>query len=152
MAEINFNVSDYDVAPRSSFDPLPKGDYQAIVTDSQLKTTKAGDGEYIELTMQIVDGEYSGRRHWERLNVVNKSEKTQNIARSHLNSLAQACGVPNLKDTSELHDIPFMLSMDLDRREEGKNKVMGYGSLKAAPKPAPRPTAAVGSTKKAWER
>lgn len=152
MAEINFDVSEYEVSPRMTFDPIPKGDYQAIVTDSQLKTTKAGDGEYIELTMQIVDGEHSGRRHWERLNVVNKNDKTQSIARSHLNQLAQACNVPNMKNTTELHDVPFVLSLDLDRREEGRNKVMGYSSLKAAAKPVARPTAAVGSTKKAWER
>jgi hypothetical protein len=152
MAEINFDVSEYEASPRSSFDPLPKGDYQAIVTDSQLKTTKAGDGEYIELTIQIVDGEFSGRRIWERLNVVNKNDKTQSIARGHLNSLAQACNVPNMKDTTELHDVPFVLALDMDRREEGRNKVVGYDNLKAASKPAAKPTAAVGSTKKAWER
>ena len=152
MAEINFDVTEYEVAPRNSFEPMPKGDYQAIVTDSQLKTTKAGDGEYIELTIQIVDGDYSGRRHWERLNVVNKNDKTQSIARSHLNNLAQACNVPNLKDTTELHDVPFTLSLDLDRREEGKNKVMGYSSMKVMPKLPARAAAAVDSPKKAWER
>jgi hypothetical protein len=152
MAEINFDVAEYDIAPRTAFEPIPKGDYQAIVTDSQLKTTKAGDGEYIELTMQIVDGEHSGRRHWERLNIVNKNDKTQGIARGHLNQLAQACNVPNMKDTTELHDVPFLLSLDLDHREAGRNRVMGYSSLKTVPKLPARPTAAVGSTKKAWER
>ena len=154
MAEISFDVNEYEAPARSSFDPMPKGDYQAIVTESQLKTTKAGDGEYIELTIQIVDGDFSGRRHWERLNVVNKNDKTQSIARSHLNALAQACNVPNLKDTTELHDVPFVLSLDLDRREEGKNKVVGYSAFRAVSKPIAKPVAATPAqgVKKAWER
>ena len=73
MATIDFDVSSYE-APKSNFDPLPRGEYLAIVTENQMKATKSGTGEYLELVIQIVDGEFSGRKIWERLNIHNANE------------------------------------------------------------------------------
>ena len=47
-----------------------------------------------------------------------------------------------------MHDIPFVISLDIDRREPTRNKVMGYTSVAKAP----RQTVAVTSGKKPWER
>ena len=32
-----------------------------MITSSDLKTQKAGDGQFIEMDVQIVEGQYSGR-------------------------------------------------------------------------------------------
>ena len=82
MATIDFDPTAYEAPAQRSFEPLPVGDYPAIVTSSEIKDTKAGDGQYIELTLQITDGEYAGRRIWERLNVHNKNKQTEDIARA----------------------------------------------------------------------
>ena len=34
----------------SRFEPLPRGDYECIVIDTKIKETKAGTGEYLEVT------------------------------------------------------------------------------------------------------
>jgi hypothetical protein len=153
MPSIDFDVSQYEAPQRTSYDPLPPGEYPAIVSQTDLKDTKAGTGQYIELTIQIIDGEFSGRRIWERLNVINPSEQTVQIARAQLNQLAQACNVTALKDTDQLCDIPFKLVLDIDRKDTTRNRVMGYepaGSASRAPaKPAP---AAAAPAKKPWER
>jgi hypothetical protein len=152
MPEINFDLSGYEMSAPQSFDPMPPGDYITIVTNSELKDTKAGDGQYIELTMQIVDGPFSGRRHWERLNIINKSDKTQEIARSHLNALLKACGVPNAKNTEETHDIPFTMVLYLDRKEPTRNRIMGYSPAGAAQAPKPAAPKIGVPEKRAWER
>ena len=54
-----------DVDPRQAFELLPVGWYTAMITGSEMKATKAGDGEYLNLTIQIVEGEYEGRLVWE---------------------------------------------------------------------------------------
>ena len=144
MPEINFDLSGYEMSAPQSFDPMPPGDYITIVTNSELKDTKAGDGQYIELTMQIVDGPFSGRRHWERLNIINKNEKTQEIAR-------KACGVPNAKNTEETHDVPFTMVLYLDRKEPTRNRIMGYSPAGAAQAPKAAPKIGV-PEKRAWER
>ena len=152
MPEINFDLSGYEMSAPTSFDPMPPGDYVAIVTNSELKDTKAGDGQYIELTMQIVDGDFSGRRHWERLNIINKSDKTQEIARGHLNALLKACGVPNAKNTEETHDVPFTLSLDLDRKEPTRNRIVGYSPAGSAQASKPAALKIGVPEKRAWER
>ena len=53
------NLSGFDanqVEPNTSFDPVPAGKYQAVITDTEMKPTKAGTGQYLELTFQIQGG------------------------------------------------------------------------------------------------
>lgn len=153
MPSIDFDVTQYEAPARSSFDPLPPGDYPAIVSQTDMKDTKAGTGQYIELTIQVIDGEFSGRRIWERLNVINPSEQTVQIARAQLNQLAQACGVNALKDTDQLLDIPFTLTLDIDRKDNTRNRVKGYSPASSAPRVAAKPAPAAASPqKKPWER
>ena len=93
MPAWDFDATSYDEpATKSSFDPLPPGDYTAIVAESDMKDTKAGTGKYIELSIHIVEGPHEGRRLWERLNVYNPSEQAERIARSQLNNLSNAVG------------------------------------------------------------
>ena len=155
MPAIDFDVTAYEAQPlRSGWDPLPPGDYTACVTSTELKPTKAGNGEYIELTIEIMDGDFSGRKIWERLNVNNPSEQTVQIARSQLNQLATALGQVPLKDTDQLLEIPFTLTLDIDRKDTTRNRVMGYSSASSAPRVAakPAPATATGSAKKPWEK
>ena len=146
MPVFDFDVSTYEAPKRTSFEPLPPGDYNAMISNSEMKTTKAGTGEYLELTIQIVDGAHSGRRIWENLNVKNANKVAEEIARSQLNGIKAACNIEKLESSEQLHDIPFVLSLDIDRREPTRNKVMGYTSVAKAPRPA------VTSGKKPWER
>ena len=153
MPSFTFDASEVNVAPQSkSYEPLPRGMYQAIVIDSSIKPTKAGTGEYIELVIQVIEGVHSGRRLWERLNVSNPNKTAEEIARSQLASLCQAVGVTKLSATEQLHDIPFGMEVDIDRKDPTRNRVMGYcpASLvsQAAPAPAQAPQAA--SSAKPW--
>ena len=151
MPIIDFDVTSYEPQIKSRFEPLPPGDYQAIISDSAIKATKAGTGEYIELTMQITDGQHSGRRIWERLNISNPNKVAEEIARSQLNGLRAALGIAKLESTEQLHDTPFVLSLDIDRKEPTRNRVMGYSFAKTA-RHTPRPATAEAATSKPWER
>lgn len=158
MATFNFNAAAVEpMAPRS-YAPLPNGDYEMIITKSDVKPTKAGTGQYLELEMQVVSGEHSGRRHWERLNVSNPNKQAEDIAKAALASLCMAVGVTDIEDTADLHDIPFIAHVEIDRKEPDRNRIVGYSSGEAAPaapaaKPAPaaRPAApAATGGKKPW--
>tara|TARA_R110000868_G_scaffold92457_7_gene256644 strand:+ start:4443 stop:4901 length:459 start_codon:yes stop_codon:yes gene_type:complete len=133
MAGIDFDASEYKAV--SNFEPLPPGEYPAIITDSVSKITKAGTGEYIELTIQIIDGVYSGRRVWDRLNIHNPNDKAQEIARGQLNALKQACGVALLKDSEQLHNIPFTILLAIDGKDPTRNSIKGYKVAGAAKPP-----------------
>lgn len=155
MAQFNFNAQAHTPAATPTRSPLPKGTYAAIVMDSDIKSTKAGTGQYIELTLQVVDGQFAGRRIWDRLNISNPNKTAEDIALAQLQSLCQAVGVSNMTDTHQLHDRPFSVTLDIDRKEPDRNRVVSYqssGWSDAAPA-ASRPAAAPAApAKKPWER
>lgn len=156
MAQFNFNAGGYVAAPTAapSRAPLPKGTYAVIILDSLIRATKAGTGHYIELTMQVIEGQYAGRRYWERLNVSNPNKQAEDIALARLQSICQAVGVPNMTDTAELHDKPFSVTLDIDRKDETRNRLVSVQSAGWADtsQPAPAKAAAPAPSKKPWEK
>lgn len=143
MAQFNFNVNDAPVAQPRTYGPLPAGDYPVVITKSDLKPTKAGTGHYIELELQVTDGEHTGRRLWERLNVDNPNKQAEDIAKAALGQLCAAVGVLDMEDTEQLHDIPFVVAVEIDRKEPDRNRIVSYmGASAPAPAPAPRAPAA----------
>ena len=156
MANFNFNAASVEPMQPRSFAPLPNGEYETIITKSDVKPTKAGTGHYLELEMQVVSGEHSGRRHWERLNIDNPNKQAEDIAKAALAGLCMAVGVEDMTDTVQLHDIPFIATFEIDRKEPDRNRITGYASADApapakAAAPAARPAAAPAAGKKPWQ-
>lgn len=137
MATFNFNAASVEPMQPRSYAPLPNGEYEMIITKSDIKPTKAGTGHYLELEMQVVAGEHSGRRHWERLNVDNPNKQAEDIAKAALAGLCMAVDVTDMTDTVELHDIPFIASIEIDRKEPDRNRIVGYANSAATTSAAP---------------
>lgn len=153
MAKFNFNAATIEPMQSRSFDPLPKGDYEMMIVKSDVKSTLAGTGHYIELEMHVLGGEHSGRRIWERLNVDNPNKTAQDISQSALAALCHAVNVPDMIETEQLHDIPFVAHIEIDKKEPTRNRVMGYAGVGApAPKAAPvaNPAVSAPANKKPW--
>lgn len=137
MATINFNVS--EVAPAEEFKPLPEGRYEAVITDSDVKATRAGNGSYIQLEFEVVSGEHRGRRLWGRYNVENTNREAVEIGRAQFSAVCQAAGVPNPHDTAELHNRTLVLSVRCKRRKDTdalENVISGYKPKETAVQPA----------------
>ena len=129
MAHLDFNA--HEVDPATGFDPIPAGKYLCIITDSEMKATKSGTGQYLELTLQVVDGEYKDRLLWARLNLYNPNDTATKIARQELSALCHAVGVMTPKDSVELHGIPFVAKVACRKRSDTNeicNEVKGYES------------------------
>jgi hypothetical protein len=128
MANLN-NFDANNVDPSVALDPIPAGKYIAVITESEMKPTKAGGGKYLQLTFQIIDGERKGRLVWARLNLENKSEMTVKIARGELSAICRAVGVMAPKDSVELHNIPLEINVGLKKRDDNgefTNVIKGY--------------------------
>ena len=69
MSTINFNAN--EVEPSTGYDPIPAGKYQAVITESEMKPTRTGNGQYLQLEFEIIEGEYKNRKVWARLNLEN---------------------------------------------------------------------------------
>jgi hypothetical protein len=88
MAKLDFVFDPNTVEDRPDFSLFPVGEYIAEVTASDYKPTKSGNGKYIELEFTILDGEYAGRKYWDRLNVRHENKVAMDIAngKSRINS------------------------------------------------------------------
>jgi hypothetical protein len=155
MPIIEFDaVEPSEFAPRT-FEALPRGDYTAMITDSVLKDTKSGTGQYIALTMEIIDGSYSGRKIWDNLNVKNANPTAEKIAQASLTRYFQSCGqdLERGADTTALYNIPFKLTLGIDRNDPTRNTVLGSGPLGSAKRPKPTvDRESIVSGKKPWEK
>ena len=152
MPNLNgFNANEVD--PNFGFEPIPAGKYLAVITESETKPTKSGSGQYLQLSFQILDGEYKGRLVWARLNLDNANATTVKIARSELSAICRAVGIMAPKDSVELHNLPLVISVGHKKRQdtgELTNVIKGYARKDAA---ASKPSAAVnGNGKAPWQK
>lgn len=123
------------VEPTTEFEPIPAGKYQAMITESEMKLTKSGSGSYLQLTFQILDGEYKGRFLWSRLNLNNSNATAVEIARRELSAICRAVGVMTPRDSVELHNLPLVISVKCKRRDDTgdvSNEIKGYAKREAA--------------------
>lgn len=150
MASLNgFNANEVD--PAVGFDPIPAGKYLAIITETEMKPTKAGTGQYLQLTFQVLEGEHKGRLVWARLNLDNPSEMAVKIARAELSSICRAIGVMAPKDSIELHNLPLVIKVGCKKRDDTgdiTNEIKGYETKASA---QPVASATTGSTPP-WKR
>ena len=140
MASLNFKALNVELYEHS-YSALPEGDYEMIVTKSDIKPTKAGNGHYLELEMQIIAGSFRGRRHWERLNLDNPRQQTVKIAQEQLARLCMAMGLDEIQDSEELHGRAFIATLGIDKKDATRNVVWNYKPAEGAT-PAPVPAVA----------
>lgn len=112
------------VEPSATCEPLPTGKYRVAITDTTMRPTTAGDGSYLELEFIVLEGAYKGRKTWDRLCINHPNELTQKIARGSLSAICRAVGVMQPRDSSELHNIPLVISV--------KNEITGYSKTTAS--------------------
>lgn len=136
MANLNLDGFDANqVEPTTNFDPIPAGKYLAVITESKMKPTKSGNGAYLELTFQIIEGEHKNRLLWARLNLDNPSTIAVQIAKAELSAICRAVNVPTPNDSVELHNLPLMVHVQCERRQdtgEVTNKIKAYSKRESA--------------------
>lgn len=142
MASIDFNAE--AIEPTTDFTPLPVGEYSAIIAASEMKATKSGTGQYLQLTYDIIEGQYKGRKIFENLNLVNPNSTAQEIAQRALSAICRAVNVMHPKESEELHDKPLIIKVGIRPASgdyEASNVVKGYKTYTATASSAGNTTA-----------
>lgn len=133
-----------DDKPSEGFQALPDGDYPVIITSTEMKPTKARDGAYLQIEMQVVDGQHKGSKIIDRLNLQNPNQQAVDIARGTLAAIRKATGVTNPQMSEQLHNIPMIAKVVKvarnDKPGEFSNDVKKYsaaGGQQAQPQASP---------------
>lgn len=144
----NINLDGVD--PNQAFDVLPPAWYAMRVVASEIKPTKNGDGQYLQLELEIDENhhpELKGRKVWDRLNLWNTNGQATEIAQRTLKALVVACGKASIIDSEELHGISFEAKVTVRAatgQYEASNDVRGYRALSGGSSAAVSPAAAAG--------
>lgn len=152
MAQLQFDAS--AVQPDTGTpDAIPAGYYNVMVDDSDVKPTAAGDGAYLQVRYNVLDGQYAGRKLFDRFNVQNPNPVAQEIGYKQLSALAHAVNVLHIQDSAQLHGIPLQVKVKIRAAKgdyEASNEITGrypagtnaVGSTQSVPGQSPFPVPA----------
>ena len=130
---LNAPLSQQNLPQSTSFDPLPAGWYFSTITEAELKTTKAGNGEYISIKYEVTGPTHQGRGIYSMLNIRNPNPKAEEIGLGQLRSLMAAINLNDLQDTDQLLGGSLQIKLSVKRDEEygDQNEVKQYKALSA---------------------
>lgn len=163
MANLNNGFNSDDFEPLDVYEPIPVGEYIAMIVDSERVKTKNGNGEQIKLTWQIVDGEYDGRKVFDRLNLDNPNTTAVEMSMRQLSSICHATGKHRIADSAELHNIPCLIGVEIRSatpQYAASNRIRRYNLIDDTIAPASVPTTAPATqvrtttapAKKPWQK
>ncbi len=151
----NFNANEYEAM--GDFSPIPAGEYPAVITESEWKATKDQTGQYLQMKVEVIDGEFKDRTLFVRLNLQNKSTQAMDIAKRELATIAKAVGEQYVQDSSQLHNKPMIIKVAVkpaDGQYGASNEIKNYLPFgQPVTTPSVTPAAQVtGTGKKPWEK
>jgi hypothetical protein len=146
-----FDANELPQGTGGNFEPLPEGNYNASITQAELKNTNDGGGQYIKLRLDITGPSHQGRVIFSNLNIKNASAKAEEIGRQQLGDIMRAVGLAKVTDTDQLigGNVNIKLTIRAARTDEktGKtyeasNEVKGYRAINGGAAPTPFKAAA----------
>lgn len=113
MAKIPTAIDFEQVEDRKSFDVIPPQDVVAAIVGSEYKQNKKQNGYSLNFEVQILEGEFQGRKLWPLLNIDNPSADAVRIAQAELKEILVATDMLGKfgDDTEVLHNIPFIATL-----------------------------------------
>jgi hypothetical protein len=136
MAQLSFNAT--GIQPATVAKPqLPVSDklgHLMMIVASDIVENKSKTGGYVELELSIIEGQYKGESGLYRINLFNPSEVAVRIAEGQMAALCLVTGVIDVKDTQQLHNIPFRGVVGYQKGEDPKvnPEANGYTEVKGA--------------------
>ena len=143
MASFGHTFDASTVEPNTGYDVLPPGKYLAQIVASEMRATKDGMGQYLYLEVDVIEGPYTGRKLFDRLNLVNGNPDAVQIAQRTLSSICRAVGKLQVTNSEQLHLIPLIADVRV-RAAKGQygesNSIRYLPCSTAVPQtPAPAP-------------
>lgn len=148
-AFLNFDAT--QVNPNDEYTPIPAGSYPVIITESEIKETKNGSGNYLKVALEVQGGEFQGRKIFHNITLQNQNPTAVSIGQRHLSQICHAVNVLQVKDSADLHYKPMIAVVKI-RKGDGQygdsNEVQRYeaaqtvgGASSFNPPPQARPAA-----------
>jgi len=119
MASFGKTFDASSVEPISTYDALPAGKYLAQIVVSEMRATRDGNGQYLYLELDVLEGQHAGRKLFDRLNLDNANAEAVQFAQRTLSSICRAAGKMAVDNSEQLHLIPMMLDVRVRPPKDG---------------------------------
>ena len=119
------------VEPQGDYQVVPPGNYPVSIDKAEVKTTKNGNGHYLEVTMTILDGTCKKRKLWDRINIQNPSQQCTEIGLRSLAALGQSLGIAKLSAVEQLLNGICIAHVKVKNEQ---NEVRTYSAVQAVAK------------------
>jgi hypothetical protein len=149
-----FSVDSLPVAT-GNYDPVPAGWYPVTINSAEIKDTKSGTGQYINIRYDITGENHAGRVVFGMINIRNANPKAEEIGRQQLGELLRAIGLSMVTDTDELIGAQLSIKVAISEREgyDPRNEVKGFKALAGiVPKPSAPPAAKSTTVAPPWAK
>jgi len=130
MVQLNFDAS--NVEQFEGFSVKPPGWYNVMIDASEMLPTKNGDGAYLKLQFDILDGQYKGQKFFDQLTLKHPNPQTVEIAYKKLSSIAHAVGILQVQDSQQLHGRPLKVKVKkkpADGQYDESNDITSYKNI-----------------------
>jgi len=122
MAQLPVAFNAYAVDPAQPVQMLPLSGpegHKVIITNSEFKAAKSGgQNGYLELMLQVVEGQHQGEVGAYRLNLYNDNPVTVDIASHQLSALCYVTKQMQISDSAQLHNIPFRAIVTMQKKKQ----------------------------------
>ncbi len=139
MARFDTAFDATGIEPTTGYDVLPAGKYRAQIVESEMRVTRNGMGQFLWLMLDIIEGQYQGRKLFDQLNLVNSNPQTVEIAQRTLSAICHATGKLQVNDSVDLHLVPMTIQVGVKPPKDGyseKNTIRYLVPEKAPVAPA----------------
>lgn len=134
MAYLGQTFVSSQLPKENNYGAVPTGEYVAKIASAELKTTKAGDGQYINTRYKIVDGEFKGRSFFDLINISNPNATAVEIGLARLNTIIECGGLHEIQDSDQLVGIIIKAILTVEQYNgSDKNRLLRIESLNSVP-------------------
>ena len=84
------------------FSPIPDGWYDVTITESVVKATKAGTGDYLSYRCDVIGPTHQGRVVFGMITLRNPNPKAEDIGNQQMAELCRAIGAARLDDSDQI--------------------------------------------------
>ena len=106
-----------DTKARSSYTPVPAGEYRLTVEKSVEGKSAAGNA-LLKIQFKIEDGEYADRKLFSNINLEHENPQVVSIGQQQLQTLRLQLGLKTIKDASDLIGHSFVTGVKVNKRKD----------------------------------
>jgi hypothetical protein len=105
---------------------LPPGRYPVVISETEAKPVKSGDGGMLQITFKVTQGPHVGQTQRVYINLWHNNPQTAEIAAKQFSAICHVTGQFRVQATEQLMNIPLQIEVGPQRDNPVYSEVKGY--------------------------